>query len=163
MKCKGLLSPHICDSYGANQGGNAIPMLFRQYMADLGDLQHRWYHSSPSVGRWSCTRFWQRDRSPKAIELSSLFLCQQLHESKWNGPHYGPLNNHLNRHPSIATPHCVFMLDTASVCPNKDVMKCNVARMKSQHMKFGRLQYKRSSVIRVHHKAAVLHQIYKKL
>ena len=37
VKCKGLLSPPIRDSYGVNQGGNASPMLFRQYMADLGD------------------------------------------------------------------------------------------------------------------------------
>ena len=37
VKCKGLLSPPICDSYGVNQGGNASPMLFRQYMAGLGD------------------------------------------------------------------------------------------------------------------------------
>ena len=37
VKCKGLLSPPIRDNYGVNQGGNASPMLFRHYMADLGD------------------------------------------------------------------------------------------------------------------------------
>ena len=37
VKCKGLLSPPIRDNYGVNQGGNASPMLSRQYMADLGD------------------------------------------------------------------------------------------------------------------------------
>ena len=37
VKCKGLPSPPIRDSYGVNQGGNASPMLFRQYMVDLGD------------------------------------------------------------------------------------------------------------------------------
>ena len=43
MKCKGLLGPPIRDNYGVNQGGNASPMLFRHYMADLWDYLTKHY------------------------------------------------------------------------------------------------------------------------
>ena len=37
VKCHGQLSSSILDELGVNQGGNASGLLFRKYLADLGD------------------------------------------------------------------------------------------------------------------------------
>ena len=37
IKSQGLISAPILDKYGVNQGGNASPTLFRNYLSDLGD------------------------------------------------------------------------------------------------------------------------------
>ena len=38
LKYHGLLSPPTLDSHSVNQGGNTSPILFRQYLSDLGDF-----------------------------------------------------------------------------------------------------------------------------
>ena len=114
VKCKGLLSPPIRDSYGVNQGGNASPMLFRQYMADIGDylLKENGLCITDDI---IVHLLWSDDLvlvSDSEIglqkQLNGLLSfcannCMIVNELKTKamvfGPHSGPLNIHLNGHP----------------------------------------------------------------
>ena len=114
VKCKGLLSPPIRDNYGVNQGGNACPILFRQYMADLGDYLTKRYGLCIADDiivhlLWADDLVLISDsENGLQKQLNGLLSfcannCMIINELKTKamvfGAHSGPPNIHFNGHP----------------------------------------------------------------